>query len=96
MTIRVVAHLTAREDRIAAAQEALIGLISPTREEPGCIGYELMQNVDDPAQFTFVEEWRDAADLEAHFRSEHIAALLVRFDELFATEMDLRKYSQVG
>lgn len=96
MTIRVVAHLTAREDRIAAAQEALIGLISPTREEPGCIGYELLENLEDPRELTFVEEWQGESALEAHFSTDHIASALQEFPGLLAQELDLRKYRLLG
>jgi len=38
-------------------EELFCGLIEPTRKESGCISYELLQNRDDPTDFTFVEEW---------------------------------------
>jgi quinol monooxygenase YgiN len=44
----------------------LASLLEPTRSEVGCIIYELMQNEADPADFTFYEEWTDAAALFVH------------------------------
>ena len=43
-----------KEDELRAL---LRGLIEPTRREPGCVTYELLQNTADPTDFTFVEEW---------------------------------------
>ena len=96
MTLRIVANLKARADKISEAREALLGLIAPTHQEPGCISYELLENIEDPTQFTFVEEWQDGAALDAHFGTEHIKGLLTQFENLFAEELDLRKYSKVG
>ena len=96
MTIRVVAHLQAKADKVDEAREVLRGLIAPTNQEPGCISYEMLENLDDPTQFTFVEEYQDGSALEAHFGTAHIGGLLTQFESLFAEELDLRKYSKVG
>ena len=96
MTLRVVAHLRAKPDRAAETRELLRGLVAPTHQEPGCIGYELLESIESPSVFTFVEEWRDEADLESHFGTPHILAALERFDDLMAEPLDLRKYRTVG
>jgi quinol monooxygenase YgiN len=43
-TLRVVAHLKARPEKIDETREALMSMIEQTRAEEGCIVYELMQN----------------------------------------------------
>jgi quinol monooxygenase YgiN len=93
MTIRVVAHLTAKPDKIEETRAALTSLIKPTRAEDGCIVYELMQNNDEPADFTFVEEWTSDTALDAHLESEHIRTLQSQADELFAVPPDIRRYT---
>lgn len=95
-TIRVVAHLTAREDRIEDACEALMELLGPTRAEQGCIFYDLAQNNDDPTDFTFVEEWETDEMLDAHLESEHIRKLQSRADDLFAAPPDIRRYTLIA
>ena len=95
-TIRVLAHLTARPDRIEEVRQALIALIDPTRAESGCILYELAQNNSDPVDFTFVEEWASDAELDTHLQSDHIRALQARADELFGTPPDIRRYTLVA
>ncbi|TNF73803.1 MAG: antibiotic biosynthesis monooxygenase, partial [Acidobacteria bacterium] len=40
-TLRVVARLVAKPDKVDELRTLLTGLLEPTRAEPGCISYEL-------------------------------------------------------
>jgi quinol monooxygenase YgiN len=90
--IRVVAHLTSKPDTIDDTRQALEGFVIPTRAEDGCIYYELMQNNDDPTDFTFVEEWESDETLDAHLESPHISAFKERAGDLLACDPDIRRY----
>ena len=92
-SLRVVARIVARPGREEEVRELLRALVGPTRRERGCVSYELLQNRDDPTDFTFVEEWTDTAALEAHLKSPHIQLLPPAFDEM--ADVDIRKYSLV-
>jgi quinol monooxygenase YgiN len=46
--LRVVARIKAKSDKIDKVRELLSALVEPTRREPGCIVYELLQNRNDP------------------------------------------------
>ena len=52
--LRVIARIKAKSDAVSEVRELLCGLMEPTRKESGCISYELLQNRDDPTDFTFV------------------------------------------
>lgn len=95
-TLRVIARFRAQPGKEADLKQVLVGLIEPTREEPGCIGYELLENLEDPRELTFVEEWQGESSLEAHFSTDHIASALQEFPGLLAQELDLRKYRLLG
>jgi len=56
--VRVVARNVACFGKEDELRTLLRGLIEPTRREPGCVTYELLQNTTDPTDFTFVEEKR--------------------------------------
>jgi quinol monooxygenase YgiN len=92
MAIRVVARIVALPDKINQLRAVLLELIAPTRNEVGCITYELLQNLSDPTDFTFVEEWSSNEDLEAHLQSSHIAAAIGKLDGLVMLEPDIRRY----
>ena len=93
MTLRVVAHLTAKPDKVEETRAALTTLIHPTRAEEGCIRYELMQNNADPSDFTFVEEWSSDEALDAHLQTDHINLLVSRAEDLLAAPPDIRRYT---
>ena len=95
-TLRIIARIKAKPDKVEETRELLSRLVEPTRKEAGCLGYELLQNRDDPTEFTFVEEWRDEAAIAGHFETEHIKGALQKFPELAAEPLDLRKYTLVG
>lgn len=95
-TLKVIARIKARPEKIDELRALLGGLVEPTRAEPGCLRYELLHNTADPTDFTFVEEWRDDAALESHFSTAHIKAALARFNELAAEPLDLRRYRAAG
>jgi quinol monooxygenase YgiN len=42
-----------------------------TNQEPGCIRYEVMQDVDDPTIMCLFQVFRDEAAYQAHQDSEH-------------------------
>ena len=96
MTVRVVAHITARPDTVEATRDLLKSLILPTRIEQGCITYQLLQNETDPTDFTFVEEWTSDEDLDAHLASDHLKMAGARGAELFAGPPDIRRYRVVA
>ncbi len=95
-TIRVVAHLVARADKVEAMKEILLGLIAPTRRETGCVTYELLQNRSESTDFTFVEEWTSDAALDTHLQSPHVQSALARFANVVAMSPDIRRYDLVG
>jgi quinol monooxygenase YgiN len=81
-TLTVVATFQARPGKEAELRAAFTGLLAPTRQEPGCLNYDLHQSPDDPAKFLFHENWTSKPALDAHLASAHVQALLPRVDEL--------------
>ncbi len=94
-TVRVVARMIAKPETIAELQSVLTGLVEPTRVEEGCVSYELLQNVADSTDFTFVEQWSTDAALDAHLASPHLQAALERLGDLLAGEPDIQRYRLV-
>ena len=95
MTVRVVAHITAKPENIDATRELLTTLILPTRIELGCITYQLFQNEADPTDFTFIEEWTSDEDLNSHLQSDHLKQVAAEGANLFAAPPDIRRYKLV-
>lgn len=92
-TVRVIAQFVALPEKVQELKVVLLKLIEPTRQEAGCIQYELLQSQSDPTNFTFVEEWASNDALNAHLNSAHIEATDTQLDGLLAAEPDIRRYS---
>jgi len=95
-SLRVVARITAKPDKVSEVRSILLGLVAPTRAEEGCVVYELLQNRADPTDFTFVEEWASDATFERHHTTEHIRSAFPKFQALVAVPPDIRTYSLVS
>ncbi len=54
--------------------EAVTPCIEATRQEAGCISYDLVQSLTDENTLMFVERWKDKAALDAHFQEPHLIA----------------------
>ena len=76
MSIHVVAVITAKPGSEDAVREAMKGIVGPTREEPGCLAYDLSESSSAPGTFITVEEWSDPSDLDKHLQTEHIQGAL--------------------
>ena len=59
-----------RADVLAAANPC----IEATRQEDGCISYDLTASLTDTDTLIFVERWRDREALNAHFHQPHMKA----------------------
>ena len=95
-TLRVVARIKARPEKVNELLSALSGLVEPTRKEPGCIQYSLLQNNEDSTDFTLIEEWQDGKALESHFATKHFTDALKKMPNLVAAEPDIRRYHVVA
>jgi len=94
-TLRVVARVKARPGKENELLSVLNSLVEPTRKEPGCLSYELLQNNEDPTDFTLIEEWRNEAALQSHFATKHFKEALAKMPNLVAAEPDIRQYHLV-
>jgi quinol monooxygenase YgiN len=67
--VHAVAHLHAHPDKTEELNSLLKSLLEPTRKEPGCIQFTLLQNRDTPAEFAIVSEWLNEQAVQEHVRT---------------------------
>jgi len=94
-TPKVIAKITALEGKKQALEEVLIKLIEPTRKEPGCISYTLLNNLADQTEYIFYEAWKTDKDLEAHMQSSHFQEAVNSLDGLIASEPKIKQYHSI-
>jgi quinol monooxygenase YgiN len=80
-----VPHLDVVRGLMRETQEA-------ARRQPGCVSYSFAEALDELGHFVIVQEWRDEASLEEHYRSETYADFQNRLELVLVHSSDLRVY----
>lgn len=94
--LTVIAHLVAKPDKIEETKKFLMGLVHPTRKEPGTIEYHLHQDNDNPAEFTFYENWTTRGEWDKHMKLPHLEEFARRAPDLFATKPHIRLMKMIS
>ena len=80
--LTVIARMQAKPDRVDELRAALDVIIAATREEHGCLNYDLHVHAEDPTVFAFHETWVDRVAWEEHNDTPHIAKFRALAGEL--------------
>lgn len=84
--LAVVALINAKSGSEDQVRDALTALVAPTRDEAGCISYDLYESTTEPGTFVTVESWKAQEDLDGHMASPHIAATFAAAGDHLASQ----------
>jgi quinol monooxygenase YgiN len=73
--IILTAMVKAKAGQEDVVKEALVSLVKATRQEPGCLCYNLHQSKSDPTNFMFYEQWANKDATDAHGKTPHMKAI---------------------
>ena len=79
MILRVHPPADSREQ----LKSAMRALVEPSRREPGCIRYELYQDIEKEGDLILIESWRDQAALDEHLAKPYLKDFSARFADVF-------------
>jgi len=88
----VAGRIVVKPERRADAVRLALEVAAATRGEAGCLSYRFFSDLDDPNRFFVFEEWRDAAALELHFTTPHMATFLEQVPGLIAAPPEITRY----
>lgn len=74
--LHVVATIPVKPEDADSVRRTLADLVTATREEEGCLSYDLYESTATPGVFVTVERWKDQTALDAHMGAPHVAAAL--------------------
>ena len=94
-SIRVLAFFKAAPGRADELEKVLLGLVGPTRGEPGNISYVLHRMDGDPDVFMFDEIWVSKSALDEHRNTLHIKSLPSLIKDLAQRPPRVEIYSEV-
>ena len=52
----------------------MLAILGASRAEDGCIVYSYAEDIEEPGLIRVFEAWRDRAALDAHIKTDHLAA----------------------
>ena len=85
----IYAQIPSREEVVDLMRETQLR----ARELPGCLAYTFAETLDDPGHFLVVQQWRDSAALDEHYRSEAFASYQARIGALLVRTSELRVHA---
>lgn len=75
--LTIVANIIAKKSEVELVKAELEKLIAITRQEAGCVNYDLHQDNENPAHFLFYENWESRALWLQHMSAPHLEAYKV-------------------
>jgi len=93
MQISVIVNETIKEGQLGAFLEYMREMIALTKEEDGCIAYDLYEATDGSGEIVMVELWESQESLDAHIQSEHFKRLIPGTDVFKAEPTKVKVYS---
>lgn len=66
-------------------------VVAQTRKEPGCLRYDLLQDVEDPNIFLFIEEYKNEDAFQTHRNMPYMAPFRIEREKLLDRFTGLRK-----
>jgi quinol monooxygenase YgiN len=73
-----------REQFVAISTE----MCAASREDDGCVGYRVYEDLEQPNRFVFIEEWRDDEALQSHFAQPHTGRFMGALVPMLAAPAD--------
>lgn len=94
-TIVVWAGLRVKDGCDEAFKKEAAIVIAATRNEKGCMRYDLLQDTEDKCSFFFFEEYVDASAYASHRAQDYMTAFRKKREELLDKYLGLRTFGDV-
>ena len=82
--VKLIARLEAKSGQEQFLEDAMRELAVPSREEEGCLMYDLCRPKGAPGTVIVLEEWTSQAELDEHMASPHFKAFLEKAGDALA------------
>jgi quinol monooxygenase YgiN len=80
----LLVSIQVKPEHLDAFQAASIENARNSRQEPGVVRFDLVQQADDPTRFMLIEVYRDAAAQASHKEMPHYHAWVAKVTDMLA------------
>ena len=96
MELFIFARFHAGTGNERAVAEALLDVLPPTRQEPGCLSIHAFRSTRDPRLFHIHSRWKDEAAFDAHAELAHTVRFIARVSPLIDHPLDITRSQLIG
>ena len=93
--IKVLAHFHLKNGALPQVKALAEELVATTRQEDGCLQYELLQNTENEQHIVMQEAWASPNALEAHSASAHFVSIVPQIAALCEQPPEVIQYTQI-
>ena len=94
--LTVVAEMQAKPGKEDDLRRTLQALIEPTRQEEGCVQYDLHVHSSNPGRVVFYENWTSQEHLDRHAASAHLQKFRAVSADLLAEPPRIETYRRIA
>lgn len=89
-------HIRIKPDHAALFETAFKACVAMTRQETGCIAYDLNRSSEDATRYINYERWASVPALAAHLAAEHTVKLLATIGPFLDGSPEIKVYFFAG
>ncbi len=94
--INIVAKHYVKQDKIDGFIMLAKKLVEKTqKDDPGCIHYDLFQDLEDPRILTILEEWESREALDKHMAAVHFKEIVPQLGDFLEKPGEVNLYQKV-
>ena len=93
--VRFLVFFQVEPDKRSHFIEVATKMVTATRLEKGCIGYEIRENQEDPNGLILFETWAPQEDSDNHLKSDHFAELVPQMGQCCTVPPTMIVHSQI-
>ena len=87
--VTIIVNIKVKENKKLDFFNLIKELIHESREEDGCISYELYDNNNDANSFVLIENWISQKAIDEHNQTEHFISIGPKLKELASLDINL-------
>ncbi len=92
MTLIIAGTVRVPPENVEAFRPHMIAMMAASQAEDGCGAYGYAEDVGEPGLIHIFEVWRDQAALDAHFKTDHMAAWRAAWPSFGVSDRRLTAY----
>ena len=93
--ITIVAKKLIKQGKLEEFKALAEDLINESRNEEGCIAYNLYEDINNSYILTFIEEWKNEEVIKLHNSTEHFTNIVPKLADLQEGKTEVNLYKMI-